>query len=99
MSLADLEREHRRLVILRALADDPDYSINQYVLHGLLGEYGHSIATDVVAADLAWLEEQGLLTTDEAGARMIVAKATVRGVDVGLGRARHPGVARPRPGE
>jgi len=99
MSLADIEREHRRLIIVRALADDPDYSINHYVLHGLLGEFGHSVSADVVSADIAWLSEQGLITTEQAGGGMIVAKATQRGVDVGMGRARHPGVARPRPGE
>jgi len=99
MSLADIERAHRRLVIIRALADDPDYSINHFVLHGLLSEFGHSVSADVVHADIAWLEEQGLITTESAGANMIVARATERGVDVGMGRARHPGVARPRPGE
>lgn len=99
MSLADIEREHRRLIIIRALADDLNYSITIYALQLLVEDYGQKVSRDVVAGDIAWLEEQGLVTTEQTTANMIVATATQRGVDVGQGRARHPGVARPRPGE
>jgi hypothetical protein len=98
MSLADIQMADRRLIILRALADDPDYAINNFVLHGLLAEYGHGVPSDVVASDIAWLEEQTLLSAEDAGPNMIVATITQRGVDVAAGRARVPGVARPRPG-
>lgn len=99
MSLADIERADRRLLILRALAADNNYSINNYVLAGLLSEYGHRVSTDTMATDLAWLAEQGLITLEPAGPAMQVATITQRGFDVATGAAVVPGIRRPRPGE
>jgi len=98
MSLADFQREDRRLLIMKALASESDYAISDVVLRSLLAEFGHSISMDVLHADLAWLQDIGLLNIEKA-ASMVVATATDRGVEVAEGHATIPGIRRPRPGE
>lgn len=99
MTLVDVLREDRRLVILRTLSEDIDYALNTSILQTVLASYGHGVSRDVVDADVQWLAEAGLVTVDTlAGGRVIVATLTGRGLDVAAGRARHPGVCRPRPG-
>lgn len=88
--------ESRRLCILRALAEAPRYRANESVLHSVVDDYGFPCSRDVLRADLAWLEEQGLVETDTVGVTA-VATATGRGVDVADGDATHPGVQRPEP--
>jgi len=96
VKFADLVDADRRLVILRALEEDPGYDLNEYVLQSVLEALGHTVSRDRLRADLAWLEEQGLVTVDEV-AGVKVAKLTGRGSDVAAGRAVVPGVKRPRP--
>lgn len=91
-----LQREDRRLVLLRLLAESDGYEAGHYLLHMALPGFGHSASEDVIKADLAWLTEQGLTSTREVGG-VVVAQLTSRGEDVAAGRARHPGVKRPRP--
>jgi len=98
MSLADFKREDRRLLILKALASESDYAISDVVMRGLLSEFGHGISMDVMHADLAWLQDVGLLSIEKAG-RVVIATVTDRGVDVAEGRSIVPGIRRPRPGE
>jgi DNA-binding transcriptional ArsR family regulator len=98
--MADYTRllaEDRRLTILRALAQDHDYSVNDFVLKRALESLGHGVSRDVLRGDLAWLRDQGLLRVRELDDGAIwVATATEDGVDVAGGRP-HPGVARPAP--
>ncbi len=98
MSLVDIKRADRRLIMLRALAEEPDYSLSDIVLRGLLAEFGHDVALDAVRADLDWLAGRELVTLGEAGSA-VVATITARGVDVSAGRILIEGVRRPRPGE
>lgn len=93
---SDLLRADRRLVILRLLADGDDYAVNLYLLHAAMPGFGHVVSVDAIEADLAWLEEQGLVTVSETGG-LKIARLTNRGDDVATGRARVPGVKRPRP--
>jgi hypothetical protein len=100
MNLADILRADRRLVILRILAEVPEYELNDSVIATGLGSIGHSVSRDVVATELVWLEEQSLVTIDRAEAAsktLLIAKLTARGHDVQAGRATVPGVARPSP--
>lgn len=97
MSLADIVTEDQRLVILQALEQDPDYSHNEHVIGRVLSAMGHTVSSDRLRTHLAWLAEQGLVTIEDV-AGLQVAKLTRRGEDAALGRARVPGVARPRPG-
>lgn len=90
-------REHARIAILRMLEDAPKYTSNVSMITQLLHPLGIAFTRDQVASEVAWLKEQGLITTeDHAG--FIVVTATVRGVEVAQGTVRHPGVQRPRPG-
>lgn len=86
----------QRLVILRLLAEDGDYSHNEFVLQDALALFGHNVSRDKIRTELAWLEEQGLVTLrDVEGVK--VAKLTARGADTAAGRAIVPGVKRPMP--
>jgi Fe2+ or Zn2+ uptake regulation protein len=92
----NIAAEHRRLAILQLLVKDPDYSINDNLLQQLLGQIGHGVGMAVVRADLAWLEQLGLLATSELpGCTIAVLRND--GVDVANGVATMPGIARPRP--
>lgn len=91
---SDFLRQDQRLVMLRLLAELPGYTSNSSVLVQLLEQFGHVMTRDQVKTELAWLSEQGLVTTDDAGS-VLMAKLTERGADVAAGRARQPGVKRP----
>lgn len=86
--------EDRRLVILRVLADLPGYKANSTVLTVALDSFGHNVSRDYVRGQLAWLAEQGLITTEDMGP-VLLATLTERGADVSRGAVVVPGVARP----
>ncbi len=86
--------EDRRLVILRVLADLPAYRTNSYLLQTLLRQWGHEPSTDQIKSDLAWLEEQALVSVEQLET-VHIATLTTRGADVAAGRAQVPGVKRP----
>lgn len=87
--------EHRRLDILRILAASPQYEASQMLIYQALPMHG---SADQVKADLAWLEEQGLVILHDVGS-IRLARITMRGVDASQGLCRVPGVARPLPEE
>ncbi|GGG30886.1 hypothetical protein GCM10010964_18520 [Caldovatus sediminis] len=100
MSFADLLAEDRRLVILRALAEDHDFSLNDGTLKRVLAHFGHGVSRSMVRGDLQWLADQRLLRLERiggGGGELWVATLTEDGADVARGRP-HPGVARPAPG-
>lgn len=96
MSYEDIVTADRRLAILQSLAAASDYTANEVVLGEQLGALGHRVSRDRLRADLAWLEEQGLLVAQQPGGVWVVT-LSARGYDVAGGTARVPGVARPRP--
>jgi hypothetical protein len=101
MSVSDFRvyvREFRRLCILRVLAAAPGYEANDALLASAVEGMGVRGSTDQLRADIAWLDEQGLLGSETMGA-LLVVKVTARGVDVAQGLAVVPGVAKPRPGD
>jgi len=87
--------EDQRLLILQALAIAADYTAHEHLLREALATHGQRLSGDALRGQLAWLDEQGLLTT--LGDQVRVARLTLRGEDVANGVARCPGVARPRP--
>lgn len=91
------QTEDRRLVILLMLAASDGYRCNEFLLQTLLEQRGHFVSDDRLRTDLRWLEEQGLLATEELAGTMI-ATINRRGVEVSEGRASVPGIKRPRPG-
>lgn len=97
MSYKDTLREHARIAILRFLEDAPKYTSNVSMLAAMLPRVGISYSRDQISGEIAWLVEQGLVTSEDHAGFMIVT-ATVRGVEVAQGIVRHPGIQRPRPG-
>lgn len=89
--------KHRRLTILRFLADSPEYTSNASILVEVCNGFGVTSTRDQVAGDVAWLKEQGMASFDDHGAVMVVT-ASARGVEIAQGKARHEGVKRPGPG-
>ncbi len=85
-----------RLAVLLVLAEDSDYSHNEYVLREALRSLGHTVSQDRLRTELSWLAEQCLIKTDDT-AGILVAKLTPRGKDVATGAAVVPGVKRPEP--
>lgn len=94
--LAELMKEHQRLVILRLLSEDAGYDLNESILHDGVNRLGLDISRDGLRTQLAWLEEQGLINLSLVGS-IRVAKLTERGLDVANGRATVPGIKRPSP--
>lgn len=97
MNTRELITSNRRLAILRFLSGEPDYSMNTSVLQTALRHIGHGVSRDVVEADAAWLDEQGLATVERLDIPVTVLRLTTRGADVASGVAAHPGVDRPLP--
>ena len=97
MKYQDALREDLRLTVLELLLQTDGYSLNDRMLSSALTTFGHTPSTDTLLGELAWLAEQGLVTTDKAGP-FTLATITQRGADVAQGRANVPGVKRPEPG-
>ncbi len=89
--------KHRRLTILKFLSDSPEYTSNASILVEVCNNFGVTSTRDQVAGEVAWLNEQGMVTFEDHG-DFIVVTATARGVEIAQGKARHDGVQRPRPG-
>ncbi|WP_342454053.1 hypothetical protein [Sagittula salina] len=96
-SYAEELREHARLAILRMLEDAPRYTSNVSIMTDLLPRFGISYTRDQVVGELAWLKDQGMLTTEDLPGGFIVATATTRGCEIAQGIATYPGIQRPRP--
>ncbi|MGA0569634.1 ArsR family transcriptional regulator [Variovorax sp. VNK109] len=97
MSFLTAVTEDRRLSLLLVLCETPGYTANAFLLRDAIDQiYGHSASIDQVRTDIAWLAEQGLVTSRTTG-DVVLACATPRGVDVAGGRAHVPGVKRPLP--
>lgn len=87
--------EDRRLTLLRVLLESAQYTANEFILQTMLQNFGHLVSSDRIHTDLAWLQEQELLSvTVTAGVH--IARLTVRGSDVANGLTTVPGVKRPR---
>lgn len=88
---------HVRLAMLRLLAEAPGYALNSSILTDAVAALGLAATRDQVRSEIAWLAEQGLVTSDELPGGLMVATLTERGSDVASGRAHVPGVQRPTP--
>ena len=92
----ELVTKDMRLVMLRCMAEDTGYSLNESILQSVLDMFGHTVGRDRVRTEMRWLQEQGLITIDEV-AGVLVGKLTGRGADAAQGRCRIDGVKCPRP--
>lgn len=96
MGLLNVEREHRRIAILRHLAGCAEYVGNAAILLDVLNGIGVPTSSAQVLGELSWLADQGLLRLDDRG-DFVVAELTAAGLDVAAGRAVYPGIRRPAP--
>lgn len=96
MNFNEFQTRDRRLVLLRGLEAAVQYRANALLLRRYCDAMGHVVSADRIEADLAWLAEQSLATTEQH-AGVTIATLTQRGQDVAVGRAEHPGVQRPMP--
>lgn len=94
---AELVRQHARIAILRFAEGAPKYTTNSSMLVQMLPRVGVNYTRDQVTTELVWLAEQGMVTLEDHVGLTIVT-ATVRGVEIATGVARHPDIQRPKPG-
>lgn len=88
---------HQRLAILRCLVAAPGYKVNASILRDSLELFALPASRDMVHTQIAWLAEQGLVTSETLPGGLVVACLTERGLDVANGNAIVPGVVRPSP--
>ena len=91
LNYAEVLSTHRRCFFLLLLAKFPDGKGN----HRVFAEAANQakITTAQVAAEFAWLQEQGLVSTQGKEEEVIVATLSRRGREVADGRARLDGIA------
>jgi Fe2+ or Zn2+ uptake regulation protein len=90
--------EHLRITILRMLAEQPDYTLNDSMIRDIVPSYGFRPSRDFIRTQLAWLAEQGLVRMDTTKDGCCVVRLAERGEEVARGYATVPGVKRPFPG-
>lgn len=91
-------RAEARLILLRALEEQPDGRLNSELLRLALESYGITKSRDWVHDELNWLAEMGAVTVVVAGS-VRVASLTTKGSDHVLRRVVIEGVKRPSRGE
>ena len=97
MSYREALAAERRLAILEALAEAQPMPLADRVLLRVVEALGAPGGWAELAGDLAWLEAAGCITQLREDGRVLVQLRPL-GEDVARGRARLPGVARPRRG-
>ncbi len=96
-SIAELVRRDARRTILQALADDLGYSLNHEILRTVVDRRtAVTLTTAEVKEHLAWLEDQGAITTTTV-APFVIARLTDYGLALAHGAEVLEGVSRPRP--
>jgi hypothetical protein len=96
MSMSDLIRKEARLIILKALNEQPDGRLNSELLRLTLETFGIMKTRDWVHDELGWLEDMSAVKLSEAGTTRIAA-LTTKGRDHVERRVIIEGVKRPSP--
>ncbi len=87
---------HRRLAILRHLEACSEYTSNVSILSDVLRGVGVQSTRSQVVTELAWLKDNGFVTTIDHG-DFVVATATLSGAEIARGVTTHPEIQRPQP--
>lgn len=98
MSMDKIIREEARLIILRALRDEPDQRLNTELLRRSLEQWGITRSREWVAAEIRHLEQLGAVSVVEAGS-VLIASLARRGEDHVERRLVLDGVKRPSAAE
>lgn len=100
MSKPDFNRhleEDARLVMLKELASQTNYTLNETILHRVIETFGHSRSRDWLRTQLRAMEELGAVTLTQAGT-VLIAVISPAGIDHVLRRRVIEGIARPSAG-
>lgn len=100
MSLKDFAEgyaTHVRIAVLRLLAEASEYRLNASIINDMVAQLGLSASRAQIMTQIAWLDEQGLVTSRDLPSGLVVATLTERGHDAAIGRITVPGVRRPGP--
>lgn len=98
-SFAARVRADARLAILQILSKDRHYSMNHEVLNLAVDRLtAISLSEPEMKVQLGWLEDKGLIETDEASS-YVLAKLTDEGLKVANGSIDVEGISRPRPSD
>lgn len=98
MTMARIISEEARLVILRELAEQPNYSLSETLLQPVLETFGVSRSREWIREELRRLADLGAVRLADAGS-VVIATATAKGLDHAAGRLVIEGVKRPSPRE
>lgn len=93
----DVFRPHLRIAMLRLLDGSPGYQLNDSLLADGCRALGLAVTRDQARTEVSWLAEQGFVTREACGERLLLVKLTERGSDVATGAAQVDGVKRPGP--
>jgi hypothetical protein len=91
----NVTEQSRRLAILVSLSLATRYRLILSDLRAVVDGAGYPASLDRLRADVAWLEETGLVGFERPAE---IVEITARGLDVAGGYAEVPGVGRPGPG-
>lgn len=91
-------REEARLIILKALHDQPDGRFNSALIQRTLEIFGINMSRDWVHDELAWLATMGAISVTETGS-VRIASLKPKGADHVERRQVIEGIKRPSPQE
>ena len=94
MSWTQIEREHARLIILKALEEQPDGRLNSEMLRETLDAFAIKKTRDWVHEELRWLADIGAVAVSDIGT-VRVASITSKGQDHIARRVILEGVRKP----
>lgn len=94
--MTDVIREEARLIILRELHEQDNYSLNESLLQATLDRAGLNKSRDWLREELRWLEDVGAVSLSQFGTVM-VARLTPKGGEHVERRLIIPGIKRPSP--
>lgn len=94
MSYQNIVAEDCRLVILKALAKEPDNRLNETILTKVLEQFGHMKSREYVRTQIRKLEELGAVRVAEVGS-VLVPQLLQTGLDHIERRALIEGIGLP----
>jgi hypothetical protein len=92
----EYQSRHRRLSILRILAEAAGYTGNDSLLAMVVNEFGIVSTRDQLRSEISWLRDHGFVTAKDVSGIM-VATLTEAGGEIAAGRRSDPGIAKPSP--
>ena len=96
MNFNEFEQQDLRLVILRTLAEQHDYTCNESILNQVAETYGHRKSRDHMKSQLRWLADVGAIKLKEIEG-FLIAILKRNGQDHVENRLAIDGVKRPGP--